>query len=136
MNYLLSLPGCINGLQARTLDIVNLVLTCAPRVAIFDNVTVLYNSLFSVNLATVSAAHSPSTGNSYSVAGADVKGAEEWASSSLIEGAEDQRFMRFMNPVFKYDFKVGNYMPDDTKKLNPHMFMTIKDVTTGIRKSS
>ena len=48
----------------------------------------------------------------------------------------DQRFMRNMNPVFKYDFKVGNYMPDDLKKMNPHLFMTIKDVTTGIRKSA
>jgi len=44
--------------------------------------------------------------------------------------------MRYMNPVFKYDFKVGNYMPDDAKKMNPHLFNTIKDVTTGIRKSS
>lgn len=44
--------------------------------------------------------------------------------------------MRFMNPVFKYDFKVGNYMPDEAKKMNPHLFTTIKDITTGIKKSS
>ena len=56
--------------------------------------------------------------------------------SLLGEKGSDQRFMRFMNPVFKYDFKVGNYMPDDVKKMNPHLFNTIKDVTTGIRKSS
>jgi hypothetical protein len=58
------------------------------------------------------------------------------SSLSLQEGGTDQRFMRSMNPVFKYDFKVGNYMPDDAKKMNPHLFNTIKDVTTGIRKSS
>jgi len=56
--------------------------------------------------------------------------------SALQEELTDQRFVRFMNPVFQYDFKVGNYMPDEAKKLNPHLFMTIKDVTTGIRKSS
>lgn len=55
---------------------------------------------------------------------------------ALNESTNDQRFMRNMNPVFKYDFKVGNYMPDDLKKMNPHLFMTIKDVTTGIRKSA
>jgi heme/copper-type cytochrome/quinol oxidase subunit 1 len=60
----------------------------------------------------------------------------ENCSSSLSEELSDQRFVRFMNPVFQYDFKVGNYIPDDAKKLNPHLFMTIKDVTTGIRKSS
>tara|TARA_B110000046_G_C12891411_1_gene354524 strand:+ start:391 stop:594 length:204 start_codon:yes stop_codon:yes gene_type:complete len=52
------------------------------------------------------------------------------------EGQTDQRFVRSMNPIFQYDFKVGNYMPDDAKKMNPHLFNTIKDVTTGIRKSS
>jgi hypothetical protein len=41
-----------------------------------------------------------------------------------------------MNPVFKYDFKVGNYLPDEAKQMSPHLFNTIKDVTTGIRKSS
>jgi len=60
----------------------------------------------------------------------------EGAEMSLQEKSSDQRFLRFMNPVFKYDFKVGNYIPDDVKKMNPHLFMTIKDVTTGIRKSS
>lgn len=44
--------------------------------------------------------------------------------------------MRIANPIFKYDFKVGNYMPDDAKKMNPHLFATIKDITTGIRKSA
>jgi hypothetical protein len=58
------------------------------------------------------------------------------SASLLGEKGSDQRFMRFMNPVFKYDFKVGNYMPDDVKKMNPHLFTSIKDVTTGIRKSS
>ncbi len=55
---------------------------------------------------------------------------------ALNESTSDQRFMRYVNPVFKYDFKVGNYMPDDAKKMNPHLFNTIKDVTTGIRKSA
>ena len=56
--------------------------------------------------------------------------------TALQENVSDSRFMRSMNSVFKYDFKVGNYMPDDVKQMNPHLFMTIKDVTTGIKKSS
>jgi hypothetical protein len=60
----------------------------------------------------------------------------ELTSSTLQEQLSDSRFLRHMNCVFKYDFKVGNYLPDDSKKLNPHLFSTIKDITTGIKKSS
>lgn len=55
---------------------------------------------------------------------------------SAQESSSSWRFQRSINSVFKYDFKVGNYIPDDTKKLNPHLLMTIKDVTMGIRKPS
>lgn len=55
---------------------------------------------------------------------------------STQESSSSWRFQRTTNSVFKYDFKVGNYIPDDTKKLNPHLLMTIKDVTMGIRKPS
>jgi hypothetical protein len=54
----------------------------------------------------------------------------------MSENGHDSRFIRNMNPIFKYDFKVGNYMTDEAKKMNPHLFMTIKDITTGLRKSS
>lgn len=60
----------------------------------------------------------------------------ELSGSALQEQLTDSRFLRTMNCVFKYDFKVGNYLPDDAKKLNPHLFATIKDVTTGIKKAS
>lgn len=52
------------------------------------------------------------------------------------EKTSSQRFLRLANPVFRYDFKVGNYMSDDTKKMNLHLFRTIQDLTTGVRKSS
>jgi len=51
------------------------------------------------------------------------------------ENFENFRFNRSVNPVFKYDFKVGNYLPDENRKLNPHLFNTLKDITMGIRKS-
>jgi RNase adaptor protein for sRNA GlmZ degradation len=73
---------------------------------------------------------------SYSTSEVSLNSLTSDSTSMLGEKTSDQRFMRFMNPVFKYDFKVGNYMPDDVKKMNPHLFNTIKDVTTGIRKSS
>lgn len=56
--------------------------------------------------------------------------------SRLQEKTSDFRALRMFNPVFKYDFKVGNYLPDDSKKMNKHLFATIKDLTTGVRKSS
>ena len=56
--------------------------------------------------------------------------------ASTQESLANWRFNRSENSVFKYDFKVGNYIPDDSKKLNPQLLTTIKDVTMGIRKSS
>ena len=47
----------------------------------------------------------------------------------------DVRFQKAANPVFKYDFKVGNYLPDSVKTLNQHLFTTFNDVTGCIRKA-
>ena len=74
------------------------------------------------------AGYSSETVSSFSV--------NEFTASTLQESLQDSRFSRSMNSVFKYDFKVGNYLPDDAKKLNPHLFATMKDITTGIKKSS
>ena len=68
--------------------------------------------------------------------GSLVDGGKDVVSSLFQEKVTNYRFLRSANPVFKYDFKVGNYMPDDTKKMNPHLFRTIQDLTTGVRKSS
>jgi hypothetical protein len=68
--------------------------------------------------------------------GALVDSGKDVVSSLFQEKVTNYRFLRLSNPVFKYDFKVGNYMPDDTKKMNPHLFRTIQDLTTGVRKSS
>jgi hypothetical protein len=57
-------------------------------------------------------------------------------NTTAQESMLNWRFTRASNPIFRYDFKVGNYLPDDMKKMNPHLLMTIKDVTMGIRKSS
>ena len=94
----------------------------------------LVQSMFSSSSSIVS--KEAETPFSYSTEQVSLNSLSSDASSLLGEKSSDQRFMRFMNPVFKYDFKVGNYMPDDVKKMNPHLFTSIKDVTTGIRKSS
>lgn len=60
-------------------------------------------------------------------------------SNQLYSGHElaaDYRFQKSSNPVFRYDFKVGNYLPDSVKTLNQHLFTTMNDVTGGIRKPS
>lgn len=48
----------------------------------------------------------------------------------------DYRFQKASNPIFRYDFKVGNYLTDSAKTLNQHLFTTVNDVTGGIRKPS
>ena len=50
------------------------------------------------------------------------------------EIASDYRNLRLQNPIFKYDFKLGNYMPDDNKRKFSHLLTTIHDLTTGVKK--
>lgn len=52
------------------------------------------------------------------------------------ESSANYRFQRLQNPVFKYDFKVGNYMPDENKVKSPFLYTTIHDLTTGVRKAN
>jgi hypothetical protein len=51
------------------------------------------------------------------------------------EDSGEYRYQRLQNPIFRYDFKLGNYMPDENKKKNPFLYTTIHDLTTGVRKS-
>jgi len=46
------------------------------------------------------------------------------------------RYQRALNPVFKYDYKLGNYFTKEDITMTPFMFTTAIDVTGGIRKSS
>ena len=138
-NYLTALPGSFTSSLNRLNEILKSILSTAPSTFISDNSSFLYNHYFSVisNLSvTNSRSESSSDDSPFKSSSVSGQSVVELSSTGLGENLNDQRFMRFMNPVFKYDFKVGNYLPDDAKKLNPHLFMTIKDITTGIRKSS
>ena len=50
------------------------------------------------------------------------------------ETASDYRNQRLQNPIFRYDFKLGNYMSEETKRKVPHLYTTVHDLTTGLRK--
>lgn len=45
------------------------------------------------------------------------------------------RQQRFQTPVFKYNYKVGNYFGKPEKTFYPHMFTTQSELTGGIRKA-
>ncbi len=51
------------------------------------------------------------------------------------EESSDYRFQKTQTPVFRYDFRVGNYMPEALKLLNKHSFITLNDVTMGLRRA-
>lgn len=46
------------------------------------------------------------------------------------------RYQKFSNPVFRYDFKAGNYFSQDDLARHRHMFVTASEITGGIRKSA
>lgn len=43
------------------------------------------------------------------------------------------RFNRFSNPIFKYDYKAGDYFPKLYKEIYTHLFTTIGSLTSGLR---
>ena len=56
--------------------------------------------------------------------------------SNFQESLTNFRYLKLHNPVFPYNFKVGNYLPDNTKQLSPQLMVSAADITMGVRKSS
>ena len=54
---------------------------------------------------------------------------------SNMELSGDSRFKKNENPVFKYDYKAGDYFPKLNKEAYPHLFSTILNLTSGLRMS-
>jgi|TARA_B110000046_G_scaffold128053_1_gene134440 hypothetical protein len=47
----------------------------------------------------------------------------------------EQRFQRFTNPVFKINYKVGNYFKKDQHELNLQQISSKIEITTGMRRA-
>jgi len=52
------------------------------------------------------------------------------------EISNNSRFLRFNNPVFKYDYKSGDYFPKLYKDSYPFLIPSILDLTSGLRTPS
>jgi hypothetical protein len=52
------------------------------------------------------------------------------------ESVTSSRALRFNNPIFKYDYKLGNYLTKDMISNFPNLLVSQTQVTGGIRKSS
>jgi len=53
-----------------------------------------------------------------------------------LESSLNFRYQKFTNPIFRYDYKAGNYITKQDKEAFPYLFTTISEITGGIRKSS
>lgn len=51
------------------------------------------------------------------------------------EVSTDYRYLKFTNPVFKYDYKSGDYFPKLYKEVYTSLFTTLNDLTGGLRTS-
>ena len=49
---------------------------------------------------------------------------------------DSSRYLKFYNPVFKYDYKSGDYLPKTQQKLYTHLFTSISDITNSVRTAS
>jgi len=54
----------------------------------------------------------------------------------LTESNLNIRYQRNLNPIFRYDYKLGNYFTKEDSIITPYLFTTINELTGGIRKSS
>ena len=52
------------------------------------------------------------------------------------ESASNFRYQKFQNPIFKADYKSGNYFTKVDLERFPHMITTFTELTGGIRKPS
>lgn len=52
------------------------------------------------------------------------------------ELVEESRAIRSQNPVFKYDYKSGDYFPKLYKEVYPFLFSSIIDLTGGLRQAN
>jgi heme/copper-type cytochrome/quinol oxidase subunit 1 len=57
-------------------------------------------------------------------------------NNTIGESVEDSKALRFNNPIFKYDYKLGNYLSKETINNFPHLMLSQTQVTGGIRKAS
>ena len=60
----------------------------------------------------------------------------EAVTSGLGESVETPRVLRFNNPIIKYDYKLGNYLPKSTISGFPNLITSQVQVTGGVRKSA
>lgn len=52
------------------------------------------------------------------------------------ENSDASRYLRFYNPIFKYDYKSGDYFPKLYKEVYNSLFITISELTSSIRTAS
>jgi len=55
---------------------------------------------------------------------------------NLEESVHSSRALRFNNPVFKYDYKLGNYLTKELILNFPNLLVSQTHVTGGIKKSA
>tara|TARA_B100000795_G_scaffold250317_1_gene218427 strand:+ start:1552 stop:1965 length:414 start_codon:yes stop_codon:yes gene_type:complete len=90
----------------------------------------------SLKNTTLTSSTSPFNEVSFTGTGFQVTSSLDQVLNNQSESSYFFRYQRALNPVFKYDYKLGNYFTKQDSTMTPFMFTTVIDVTGGIRKSS
>lgn len=117
--------------------------TTSPRSVVLGSVTEvpLVQDLTSVSAAnanylTSTRPFAPRGALSYSTTLPFVTDHASLTLKSFSELTSALRYARSSNPVFRYDYKLGNYFTKEDLVTKPFLFTTISEVTGGIRKSA
>ena len=113
-------PYWVKDLTFNTQHLVNFVsVKITPISSISSTVTETTNTDTTLYNSTTWANHSLSTQNEL----------------GFSEHNMEQRFQRFTNPVFKINYKVGNYFKKDQHELNLQQISSKIEITTGMRRA-
>ena len=96
--------------------------------------TGLHTSLVSQLIPTKLTTVNSSISESYGTVPFENQSILDKTTFNYQEQRSDYRYQRLQLPIFRYDFKLGNYMPDEKKKKSSFLYTTLHDITTGVRK--
>jgi len=51
------------------------------------------------------------------------------------ELSDDFRYWRFSNPIFRYDYKSGDYLPKTYKEIYTYLFTSVAELSGGLRSA-
>jgi hypothetical protein len=98
--------------------------------------TIVWPNLYLYKIADYTSLSTSALQNNLVLKNVGNEGLKDASLHQFNEVSNKSRSLRSMNPIFRYDYKVGNYLTKDDAATMSFLFTTLNEITGGIRKSS